>query len=122
MFKGNRYSKRFDGVILQPLLHCVVLPPTSSQIDFSTPSTPSHLQHQQKKLIQPEKEMTNETFEEIPEISSRYVIFDIKGAQPLQNAKKRQKYVFPDFCLILIFKPRTTFSKNLRVKRLVEVL
>ena len=97
MFKGNRYSKRFDRVILQPLLHYVVLPPTSSQIDFSTPSTLSHLQHQQKKLIQPEIEMTNETFEEIPEISSRYVIFDIKGAQPLQNAKKRQKYVFPDF-------------------------
>ena len=77
MFKGNRYSKRFDRVILQPLLHCVVLPPTSSQIDFSTPSTLSHLQHQQKKLIQPEIEMTNETSEEIPEISSRYVIFDI---------------------------------------------
>ena len=87
MFKGNRYSKRFDRVILQPLLHCVVLPPTSSQIDFSTPSALCHLQHQQKKLIQPEIEMTNETFEEIPEISSRYVIFDIKGAQPLQNAK-----------------------------------
>ena len=42
----------------------------------------------------------------------------IKVAQPIKNNKNRQKYAFPDFCLILIFNPRTTFCENLRVKKL----
>ena len=37
----------------------------------------------------------------------------------LKNVKNMFSQIF---CLILIFKPRTTFSKNLGVKRLVEVL
>ena len=31
----------------------------------------------------------------------------IKVAHPLQNAKNRQKYIFSDSCLMLIFNPRT---------------
>ena len=46
----------------------------------------------------------------------------IKVKQPLQNTKNRQKFVFLDFCLILIFNPRTTFCENSRVNRLAEVL
>ena len=46
----------------------------------------------------------------------------LKVTQPFQKAKNRQKFVFLDFCLILIFNPRTTFRENLRVKRLAEVL
>ena len=45
-----------------------------------------------------------------------------KVTQPLQNDKNRQKYFFPDFCLILIFNPRTTFCEIFGVKILGGVL
>ena len=50
------------------------------------------------------------------------VLLTVKVAQPLQNGKNRQKYVFPEFCLILIINPRTTFCENLGVRILAEVL
>ena len=46
----------------------------------------------------------------------------LKVTQPLQNAKNRQKFVFLDFCLILIFNPRTTICEIVGVKELAEVL
>ena len=49
-------------------------------------------------------------------------IDSIKVTQPLQNDKNRQKYFFPDFCLILIFNPRTTFCEIFGVKILGGVL
>ena len=56
--------------------HRVVLQPHHKLI-FLHLLLPSHRQHQQKSRIQPEIEMNSEPFEEIPEISSGYVIFDI---------------------------------------------
>ena len=50
-----------------------------------------------------------------------FVSKGFKVAQPLQNDKNRQKYAFPDICLILRFNPRTTFRENLGVKKLAEV-
>ena len=35
--------------------------------------------------------------------------FYCKVTQPFENTKNRQKFVFLDFCLILIFNPRRTF-------------
>ena len=57
--------------------HCVVLQPPLHKLSFLHLLLLSHLQHQQKKIrIQLETEITNEIFEQIPEISSGYVIFD----------------------------------------------
>ena len=75
--EGNTQN-RLHRVVLQPPFHCVVLQPPLHKLIFlhmllSHPSSAST----KKIRIQPEREMTNETLEEIPEISSGYVIFDI---------------------------------------------
>ena len=56
------------------------------------------------------------------DIKAALTYFFIKVTQPLQNDKNRQKYFFPDFCLILIFNPRTTFCEIFGVKILGGVL